>query len=473
MAAQTSLRDTERLVWNTSSRSDALGQHALWGFSPARDLLDPPPAAGGGATVLLASPGDVRHVLKTIAARRLRGGAKAPVTFLVHETSVELVARHLLLLRVAFDWELPLRQRAAVWLELFGNALVQERTETYVSRLAAELLDLASGGDACDLADVADLGRLKFRDRDVLAAGLQAWRASSAPFDIADLWDRRVRAHLGKRYDAADGSFDWDYRKGLGSAAGGDLVHLKQYRHWRRTGVAFEFGDQTYARPNRTLATFVEGHLKHGKDRGRKKEVRGYWGDMAVGPFAGLGVACDAGPHVDALLEIADKGHATEQRKHNATEVAVYNVLSYLFAIETGAPYAMTRPGDIFSGLGALKDRDAVAHAEHIVESLDGVVFAPLAGPADAALARLAPGSVDAAYLSVNAAQLLESPAFRAALKPGAAVTAEKARLVVPLTDQEKRTFDGKVRDLAKAHGFAEAHDDADAVRFAFAAAAE
>ena len=118
-----------------------------------------------------------------------------------------------------------------------------------MSRLAAELLDLASGGDACDLADVADLGRLKFRDRDVLAAGLQAWRASSAPFDIADLWDRRVRAHLGKRYDAADGSFDWDYRRGLGSQAGGDLVHLKQYRHWRRTGVAFEFGDQTYARP--------------------------------------------------------------------------------------------------------------------------------------------------------------------------------------------------------------------------------
>jgi len=152
MAAQTSLRDTERLVWNTSSRSDALGQHALWGFSPARDLLDPPPAAGGGATVLLASPGDVRHVLKTIAARRLRGGAKETVTFLVHESSVELVARHLLLLRVAFDWELPLRQRAAVWLELFGNALVQERTETYVSRLAAELLDLASGGDACDRA---------------------------------------------------------------------------------------------------------------------------------------------------------------------------------------------------------------------------------------------------------------------------------------------------------------------------------
>ena len=100
--------------------------------------------------------------------------------------------------------------------------------------------------------------------------------------------------------------------------------------------------------------------------------------------------------------------------------------------------------------------------------------LAPACGaPADAALARLAPGSVDAAYLSVNAAQLLESPAFRAALKPGAAVTAEKARLVVPLTDQEKRTFDGKVRDLAKAHGFAEAHDDADAVRFAFAAAAE
>mgnify|MGYP001983307657 CR=1 FL=1 len=73
----------------------------------------------------------------------------------------------------------------------------------------------------------------------------------------------------------------------VGSGRGGDLVHLKTYRRWRKTGIAFEFGDQTYARPNRTLATFVEGHLKHGKDRGRKRkmgeEERGEGGSLGGG----------------------------------------------------------------------------------------------------------------------------------------------------------------------------------------------
>jgi hypothetical protein len=30
-----------------------------------------------------------------------------------------------------------------------------------------------------------------------------------------------------------------------------------------------------------------------GKDRGLKKEVKGYWVDLVVGPFAAMGVDCD------------------------------------------------------------------------------------------------------------------------------------------------------------------------------------
>lgn len=41
------------------------------------------------------------------------------------ERQPEVLARHVLLLRVALDCELPLRQRANVFLEIFGNTLVQ------------------------------------------------------------------------------------------------------------------------------------------------------------------------------------------------------------------------------------------------------------------------------------------------------------------------------------------------------------
>ena len=36
-------------------------------------------------------------------------------------------------------------------------------------------------------------------------------------------------------------------------------VHWTQYRDWRNTGVAFEFGDQRYEAPNRSLASFADG----------------------------------------------------------------------------------------------------------------------------------------------------------------------------------------------------------------------
>ena len=36
------------------------------------------------------------------------------------------------------------------------------------------------------------------------------------------------------------------------------IVHYKQFREWRLSGVAFEFGDQTYTQPNRTMASYAE-----------------------------------------------------------------------------------------------------------------------------------------------------------------------------------------------------------------------
>jgi hypothetical protein len=37
----------------------------------------------------------------------------------------------------------------------------------------------------------------------------------------------------------------------------------------------------------------MQGQICKGKDRGFKKEVRGYWLDIVVGPYAAIGVDCD------------------------------------------------------------------------------------------------------------------------------------------------------------------------------------
>ena len=112
-------------------------------------------------------------------------------------------------------------------------------------------------------------------------------------------------------------------------------------------GVAFEFGDQVYDQPNRTLGSYAEGALKMGKDHGIKKEIRGYFVDVVNGPYASFGVDTDrSAPSVNGLFEIQNEGTGTEQHRHHTVEVAMFNILSFLWEIETGEPYAMKQVSD-------------------------------------------------------------------------------------------------------------------------------
>lgn len=52
------------------------------------------------------------------------------------------------------------------------------------------------------------------------------------------------------------------------------------------------------------------------------------------------------------LLSNFPQNTGTEQHRHHAVEIALYNMYSILWEIETGAVYRMTKPNDIYSGLG-------------------------------------------------------------------------------------------------------------------------
>ena len=200
----------------------------------------------------------------------------------------------------------------------------------------------------------------------------------------------------------------------------------------------------------------MEGLLKHGKDRGCKREVRGYFGDMSVGPWTTLGVevADRTAPHANAFLDIADKGHATERRKHNATEISMYNLIALLFGMETLKRYELSVAGSIFSGLGGYlqSDRDALAQAEAIVETLDGVTIVPLTGDLAQHLAKLPPlDVVDAGTMAVDK---LATPAMKASVKPGGVVFAETAQYLVPLKAAEREAFSSKVHEFGVGQGW-------------------
>ena len=146
----------------------AIGHHGLWGQSSTFDFIEAIlnaeeataastavelDAEGGllPLKVLLVHPGDVRHIITTMCRRRRHRyspdgnsvtACLRPIEFYLMEPAVELLARHMLLMEVLLDFEVPIRQRAAVFLEIYGNSLVQDRTRRYVQRLGQQLVHL-------------------------------------------------------------------------------------------------------------------------------------------------------------------------------------------------------------------------------------------------------------------------------------------------------------------------------------------
>jgi dynein assembly factor 3 len=309
---------------------------------------------------------------------------------------MEQIARHMLLLHLCFDQTVPIKHRINRFLEVYGNFYLQARTirelESICDELAASLSDQGSLSSTSSqrnpLHATFDLSLLKFKERDLLLSTFLTWRnecrdilakitsdasATTSYLDMQALRDRRLRAYFEERYDYRQNLIDQDYEQKVRPVA--SIIHRKQYSAFREEGIAFEFGDQVYSEPNITLGSFVEGSLKQGKDRGRKKEVRGCWADILNPPFYGLGVhLCSPLPEKGqawfgqdrqqqaaastSLLQIVSRGTGVEQHRHHTVELCVFNLLNIIFAIELGEDYEMEQEHDLYSGIHRYGDEE-------------------------------------------------------------------------------------------------------------------
>ena len=80
----------------------------------------------------------------------------------------------------------------------------------------------------------------------------QTWN-DKIPFETVELRDKRLRALYKDRYDFRRNIIDWDYQETVRPLS--SIIHIKQYREWRQSGIAYEFGDQVYNKSNRTMAS--------------------------------------------------------------------------------------------------------------------------------------------------------------------------------------------------------------------------
>lgn len=496
-----------------------IGHHGLWGYSATFDFSSTINNAREHATnnsieplhILLINPGDIRHILTTISKRRRhkdkKNGELTSIYFYILESPMEVIARNILLMEVMNDFEVPIRQRTNIFLEIYGNCKVQERTGRYIEQLGHELRSLVANSTG-RLEGLVDLSLLRYRDKDELEECFKSYRLSNS-FDVETYRNHRLRGFYAERYDSRIALSDWDYHEAIHSRA--SIIHIKQYKDWRLSGIAFEFGDQTYSDPNRTMMSYTEGVLKSGADKGYKKEVKGYWGDIVSSPYFTYGIDCEGTNKLsEGLFEILSKNTGAEQHRHHAVEVAVYNLLSELWEIETGQIYRMTKEHDIYSGLGsddqrrlpttvvsdekntgvsqdaengnaALKveeelqvvpiitaeketkgEKDeenelarSIKRAECIVEAFKDVKVFPMKGSARDVLNKPKYSNFfDAVFVSSRAAQVINEDFFGGILKDeGGVVAVETAKFFTQMPKKEqKEEFVAKVESYASKH---------------------
>ncbi|XP_022075621.2 dynein axonemal assembly factor 3 [Acanthochromis polyacanthus] len=425
--------------------SEGPGSVSWWGFSPARDLLSLGPVRNeGDANVLLIGSGDPRHILKTIAG--LQDTQSLHVW--VIETSMEVVARQLLLLYLALipQESMGINEKTEVFLEVFGNSEIRSQTEETLRHAASQLS--TSVTETLEAASHACLNTtlLKFRERDELAGifklWIQPWPSSSssqppAPIVMSKVWDYRVRQHLGTRYDSKKGCFDWDltmklHQKGCG------VINKQQYARWREQGLAFEMREGVYQIANPSLLS-----SRLFSRNGEKVAFRGYWGDIVSSPYLSFGIETDD----KSLLKTHNGRHIK-----TAQDISIANVQGLFQSLSSRRGCPTTSQSDLEEP-SAQTDQKSVTINDLMRLNGISVTFLPLDSLQKLPEKQKYSHYYNTIFASVSCAHQL-GPMMRQIAAPDAVLVVELAKFILDLSKEQEEGFAKKVASMALEAGF-------------------
>ena len=312
---------------------EALGFIQHWGYTPAINCFDKVDNVDvekddQEINILMSeTSGDGRHIFKSLCdILPLKKQRENPINIYFHEKDKENLARLVLFLTLFCETGISQRERMEMYLDLFANTLIRDKTSAYLEETARELIALVTEDEKkCKsvLKDVINFETLKFKDRDDLEEIFSSYLTCHA-FDIETLRDHRLRGHFGQRYDHRKNLVDWDYNMSMKDYA--PYVNQLEYRKWRLSGVAYETRLATGSIPNRTLGSFVPGKNRKTKDN---ILVRGFWGDIINSPYMGYGQEVWES---EARTRFFKK--VNYQSVYSNSDVTEYNVQAYIHKFE-------------------------------------------------------------------------------------------------------------------------------------------
>ena len=469
---------------------DKLGAHFFWGYSGALDLLEaggrPGNRDGGGGETscesgcgkrqqlwaLQVCAGDCRHVLRTLTSYFLssQDGGEQPlgVGIKIYEKDVELLARQLLLLLVALDAQVDLKERVELFLEVHGNLELTERGEKAVDSYARQLEDWITSlkpHTSSSLLRFFDVSELKYQEKDELLRVFKSWRATKA-VNAQALWDYRARKFYGDRYDFRKNLMDWDYHMRLsGKGAKEDpnvikssksIVHHVHFRRWRMAGNSCEFRDKKYNAPNRTLMSTIASRLVQHRDRnleakGSSITAYGYFGDIQNPPYGSFGEEAWGEEERRRLFKKINK-----QYQHTAVDVSKSNLTYFMAALASrlgGSQKVCHCAMEVDEG-GRVRVTIAAEKQHKVLSGALGGVTLKF-GTGDKIRSKRDAAAYDAVIVGCRDAHLVrETPGLPC--DSSTTLYVERCKNLVEVTKEHSASFDAKVGDLARESGWSE-----------------
>eukprot|EP01138_Halocafeteria_seosinensis_P015582 gb/GECG01015901.1/.p1 GENE.gb/GECG01015901.1/~~gb/GECG01015901.1/.p1 ORF type:complete len:746 (+),score=88.37 gb/GECG01015901.1/:1-2238(+) len=162
---------------------------------------------------------------------------------------------------------------------------------------------------------------------------------------------------------------------------------------YHAVGTSAFTGDKTYLGTSKTQKEKIDNTRRKAQEEYASGNFQtktsahdGYIGDDSVREIFGIGPEEPVRqyPHfkegissqkamecVRGLFEIVHRHAGSEQYRHNSMEIATYNILSWMFEIESGFAYGMQEQHELYSGLGSAEATAAppeqLSGSDHLV----------------------------------------------------------------------------------------------------------
>ena len=259
-----------------------------------------------GNSLLIGSV-DARHILKSAS---LNTNCK----FHVVETQAPLICRQLLLLSIIFNKSLPRDEAIALFLDLYGNTRISQKSFEFLNYSCSDLINLVTNNTGA-LSNIVSFDKMRFKERDDLEFTFSFWK-STKQFQIDHYWEQLLRTYYAARYDSRENVADWDYSMNISEKA--SIIHSKEFMKFRIEGV-FMVDSIQRTLPNRSMATASNIAIN-----GSTCLKWGYFSDITSGPFYSFGIDC---PNAE-LLKKSNNKHI-----HTSLEVSECNIDMYITCI--------------------------------------------------------------------------------------------------------------------------------------------